>query len=464
MKLKKLVSVLLVGAMVASLAACGGNDKKPAAGDTAEENKDPIKIWTFTEDLKTYAEEYTKQTGIEVELNIIPTADYPTKLQTAMDAQECDADIIVGEPQMLDNFFDAGYFADLDEFGAGDYEGKIVDYVWERGKDADGVQRAISYQITPAGFFYRADIAKEVFGTDDPETIKTIFTDYNKIMEAGNTLKAAGYRIFASDSEVGYFSGDEAWVVDGKLNVAKCRTDYMDLVVELYQKDLTAYAAQWATPWYQAMAGEVPVLTAATQWGNDDLNIWQGDSQEAQDAFNEVASGVTGETTQVFAFGLPSWGSLILRDHVGDTTKGQFRFCPGPSNGFGGGTYVGISADAKNPQGAWQFLKWVTLNEETADWWIEKSEGDAVSLISALEKHADDENPVFGGEHMYKYYLEIAKGIDYTLVTRYDGAIGDAWGKAISAIKTGEKSKDDAIAEFYDEVESLYAGEITVER
>jgi len=30
------------------------------------------------------------------------------------------------------------------------------------------------------------------------------------------------------------------------------------------------------------------------------------------------------------------------------------------------------------------------------------------------------------------------------------------WGKAISAIKTGEKTKDQAISDFYDEVAATY--------
>ena len=64
---------------------------------------------------------------------------------------------------------------------------------------------------------------------------------------------------------------------------------------------------------------------------------------------------------------------------------------------------------------------------------------------------------------MYSFWLDQAKGIDYSIVTRYDKVIGDAWGAAISAIKTGEKSKEDAINEFYDTVQSTYP-ELTIER
>lgn len=467
MNWKKVVSALLVGTMVMSMAACGSdttssNNGTEKGGEAKGDEK--LVVWTLANDLIDFGERFQEQTGVQVETVVIEPADYPTKVQTALLAGETEPDIIVGEPQMLEDFYDAGFFANLDDLGAKDYEGQIVDYVWEVGQDADGIQRAISYQITPAGIYYRRDIAQEVFGTDDPDEIGKLFADYDTILETAETLKAAGYRIFASDAEINYFSGDSAWVIDGKLNVDQARLDYMDLCIDLYQKDLTAYAAQWATPWYQAMAGEVPVLSAELQWGdwtedeegNVGLNIWD------EENFNENVSNYTDETTQVFAFGLPAWGVLTMRDHVGDTS-GKWGVCAGPSYGFGGGTYIGISSQSKRQETAWEFVKFCTLNEDTANWWIEYSEGDTVSLISALEAHKDDANEVYGGQKLYSFWLEQAEGIDYSKVTRYDKGIGDAWGEAISAIKTGEKSKDDAIAEFYDKVEATYP-ELTVER
>lgn len=478
MKAKKVISLLLVGAMAFSLVACGDNSGNTSStgnttstgdsGDTADtpaaSGDQKLVIWTLADDLVDFGERYQEKTGVEVETVVIAPDDYPTKLQTALLGGETEPDIVVGEPQMLENFFDQGFFEDLDQFGAQDYADQIVDYVWEVGQDANGVQRAISYQITPAGFFYRRDIANEVFGTEDPVEIGKLFADYDTIFETARTLKNAGYRIFASDSELNYCSGDSAWVVDGKLNVSQGRLDYMDLVVQLYQQDLTAYAAQWATPWYQAMSGPVAILSAETQWGiwdededgNTALNIWDADNYNAN--VEKYANG----TTEVFAFGLPAWGVLTMRDNVGDTA-GKWGVCAGPAYGFGGGTFIGISSQSERKDLAWDFVKFCTLDEDTAEWWIDFSEGDTVSLISVLEAHKDDANEIYGGQHLYSFWLEQAEGIDYSKVTRYDKAIGDAWGEAISAIKTGEKSKEDAISNFYDVVESTYP-DIVVER
>lgn len=471
MNWKKVVSVLLVSGMVLSCAACGGsegeatgsNDAAATTGTEAEGSDAPaasgekLVVWTLADDLIDFGEKFQKETGTEVETVVIEPADYPTKVQTALLGGETEPDIIVGEPKMLEDFYDAGFFEDLNQapYNAQDYADQIVDYVWKVGQDSEGIQRAISYQITPAGIYYRRDIAQEVFGTDDPEEIGKLFTDYDTILQTANTLKDAGYRIFSSDSEMNVFSGDSAWVVDGKLNVDDARMNYMDLCVNLYQQDLTAYANQWSTPWYQAMAGEVPILTADIQnYADDSVNVW--DATE----FAEATEGM--DTTTVFAFGLPAWGVLTMRDHVGDTS-GKWGVCAGPAYGFDGGTYIGISSQSEKKDLAWEFVKFCTLNEDTADWWIDFSQGDTVSLKSALEKHKDDANEIYGGEKLYQFWLEQAEGIDTSKVTRYDKAIGDAFGSAVSAVKTGEKSKEDAMATFYDTIESTYP-DITVER
>lgn len=468
MKLRKLTAVLLAGVMALSMVACGG-EKAPAATDDAAttettatddaaatdaeapaELSGKLVVWTLANDLIQFGDQFmAANPGVEVETVVIAPADYPTKVQSALLGGETEPDIICGEPQMLGSMYEAGFFEDLDQapYNAQDYADKIVDYVWEVGQDADGIQRAISYQITPAGLYYRRDIATEVFGTDDPAEIGKLFADYQTILETGETLKAAGYKIFASDAEINYFSGDTAWVVDGKLNVDQARFDYLDLCVALYQNDLTAFAAQWAAPWYQAMSGPVPLLTAETQWGNDDLNVWDAE------AFAAATEGA--ETTEVFAFGLPSWGVLTMRDNVGDNS-GKYGVCSGPSYGFGGGTFIGISSQSERKELAWEYVKFCTLTESTLEWWIEASQGDTVSYIPVLEAHADDENAVYGNQKLYAFWLEQAEGIDYSKVTKYDTAIGDAWGAAITTVKTGEKSKDDAIAEFYDVVAATY--------
>lgn len=490
MKLKKFMALMLAGVMTLSLAACGddagsgnsttggsSNDGGSASGGTdggGAETQDGVTnlvLWTWNDDAITFANKFNEtHDNIHVEaINVAASGEYETKVQTTLLGGETEPDIIGAEPGWINMFMEAGFFANLDDFGAKDYEGVLVDYVWKEGQDEDGIQRAISYQITPAGFYYRKDVAEAVFGYSDPESVAKLFESYDAIMEAARVAKNKGYRLFASDSEMGYCAYNEPWVIDGVLNLNDERIQNMELTSALYNEGLTAYASQWTTPWYQSMAGEVPVLSEETRWGTDELAVWGGDSEEATEEFMEQAAalGFT-ETTEVMAFGLPSWGNLILQNHAGDTF-GNWGFVAGPTPGWGGGSYFGISENSTKKDAAWEFIKWMTLDEDTLEWWYTSGGdlgegGDAVSMISLLEKHSEDTNEAFGGQTLYKEWSEIAQDIDFSRQTKYDSDLNSKWGEAISSYKTGEMTMEEAINYFYDNVESTYYGEIEVNR
>lgn len=158
MKLKKLISLMLAGAMVLSMTACGGSDGASsdsgaaadsgtasadagdagdagAADETPASSGDKLVVWTLAKDLEQFAEYYKEKTGTEVETVVIEPANYVTKVQTALNGGQKEPDIIVGEPQMLEDFYEAGYFEDLNQapYNAQDYADQIVDYVWDVG-------------------------------------------------------------------------------------------------------------------------------------------------------------------------------------------------------------------------------------------------------------------------------------------------------------------------------------------
>ena len=192
MKLKKLTALLLAGVMALSLVACGdkkeeaNNDQpeskteEPAVNndDAAEPSDDgeaqapaadlsgDLVVWTLANDLISFGDKFMETyPDVNVDTIVIAPEDYPTKLQSALLGGETEPDIIVGEPQMLGNWYDAGFFEDLNQapYNAQDYADQIVDYIWQIGQDSNGIQRAISYQITPVAVYYRRDIAQEVF-------------------------------------------------------------------------------------------------------------------------------------------------------------------------------------------------------------------------------------------------------------------------------------------------------------
>ena len=433
--MKRILAALLAAAICVPVAGCdntnsGNNGSTGGEGGSA----DKLVVWTLAEDLKDFAAYYTEKTGVQVDVNVIAPADYPTKLTTALGSRSSEADIIVGEPQMLPDFFDAGFFADLSEFDAAAQE-KLVSYIYDAGLDSNGVLRALSYQVTPGSVIYRRDLATEVFGTDDPDAIGEMFSSYDAILDTAEKLDAAGYSIFGDTGALRWFANaDSPWVKDGVLQMTESRLGYLDTAVALYQNEYVAFAPEWSAAWYASMAGELPVNAG---WSELD----------------DVAEGTP--TTQVFAYVMPSWGALTIRDNAQDN-KGKFGVAKGISSFFGGGTFIGVNEFSERKEAAMDFVEFCTLNEETAQWWIEQSDGDIVSMKSVLEANKDYENPSFGNQKTYEFFTKEAEAVDYSLITRYDTAIGDAFGQAIEAVQKQEKTKEQALSDFYMEINAIY--------
>lgn len=454
--MKKMLAAALAMSMVLPLAACGSStttnednkDNSTGTSITSEAEgakaEDKIVVWTLAKDLEQFAERYKEETGNEVEIVVYDSADYSTKIMQTLGTQSKDVDIFVGEPQMLPNFFEAGFCADLSSL-EDEVKDKLVGYTYEAGTDEDGVLRAISYQATPGSVIYRRDLATEVFGTDDPEVIGEKFSSFDKIVETAETLDAAGYSIFGDTGALRWFSiSANPWVNENnEIIVDQDRLDYFDAAVELYQKGYVANASEWSAPWYASMAGPLPLIGA-------DENVW---SMDADELAEQVASGAA--TTQVFAYVMPSWGALIVRDNAGDN-NGLFGVCSGVCSFFGGGTFLTVSEFSEHKEAAQAFIEFCTLNDDTAQWWLTVSNGDVVANKNVLEANKDYQNPAFGNQNTYGFYMEEMEKIDYSLITGYDDTCKEAFGAAIISVQKGEKTKEDALKEFYMVVTTQY--------
>lgn len=462
--MKKFLALILTLALVLSLAACGGGSQNAAsgsdagsssgsqsstsgsdagsgdtggsgvAGDGTYKSVDKIVLWTLSNDLKQFAERYTEQTGNEVEVVVFDSADFATKINQTLGTKSKDVDVFVGEPQMLPNFFEAGFSADLSALDE-QVKSRLVGYTYEAGKDSDGILRAISYQACPGSVIYRRDIAKEVFGTDDPDEIGKPFASFSAIEDTAKKLQDKGYTIFGDTGALRWFSNSSSpWVNENnEIIVDQDRLDYFDCAVDLYQNEYVAFAPEWSAAWYASMAGPLPMHA---EWS----------------ALDEVADNAT---TEIFSYVMPSWGALIVRDNAGDN-KGLYGVCSGVCSFFGGGTFLTINEFSEHKEAAQQFIEFCTLDDDTARWWLDASNGDVVSNLAVLEENKDFENESFGNQKTYSFFLGEMDKIDYSLVTGYDDACKDAFGAAIISVQKGEATKDEALKEFYNVVTTTY--------
>ena len=85
MKLKKLLAITMATAMTLSMVACGSKqeDKKEESGK--DDNELTVAIWDSNQEpgLKQIMDDFTKETGIKVDIQVTPWKDYWTMLEAA---------------------------------------------------------------------------------------------------------------------------------------------------------------------------------------------------------------------------------------------------------------------------------------------------------------------------------------------------------------------------------------------
>ena len=187
---------LLAACGGSSTAASGSTGSAASAGGSAAAEGKVINIYSWNDEFRTRLEAVypevestsddgtvtTLKDGTEIHWIINPNQDgvYQQKLDEALLNQASAAaddkvDIFLSETDYVFKYTDAA--ADvampLTDLGI-DPDTDLADqysFTKTTASDANGVQRGSTWQCCPGLLVYRRDIAKEVFGTDDPAAV-----------------------------------------------------------------------------------------------------------------------------------------------------------------------------------------------------------------------------------------------------------------------------------------------------
>ncbi|GAB6107787.1 hypothetical protein JCM19376_17430 [Fusibacter bizertensis] len=508
-KLSILLVVLLVASLV--LTACGTKatdttdttkETQSVAVDTSKDySKEKLVIWSFTDELQTagdidyFKEMYTAPgkpfEGLEVEFVAVSIQDgYMDKILPALESGN-GPDVFTGELDQVKQFVEAGYYGDLEAMMQNDPDVDLdaekadyAQYIWQSGIDpATGHLAALSWQVTPGAIFFKTDMAAEVWGseagfpaigTPDYNAAVSTWVSANKfntienLTKAQQEVKAANpkWRLFPDDQAVRFFAAGTnqpaKWIDEnGKLNPAKIKEQipFINMVKSMYgdtiDTSLTANAAEWSGPWYDAMDKD---LTDAE-----------------------------GNTWQVMAYTMPTWGlkyiiepNMERVDAQGNTLvkpaedadqatkdaynaapfKGNWGMAVGPNSYYWGGTYVGINSESKLPEAAFGFAKTMLFDKERlAARQAADSDMYSVETVMApvIANYGGRES--LGGMNHLKVFNEEAAKIDLSNVTIYDRGLNDLLGVHITNYKLGAdgyNSVADTLKAFYADVQVTY--------
>ena len=298
---KRTMSILLAATMAAgSLTGCGSSNSGSAASG-GEEGK-VINIYSWNNEFKERVEAVypevaetskdgtvtTLKDGTEIHWIINPNQDgvYQQKLDEALlkqaDASADDkVDIFLSETDYVNKYTDAdaNVAMPLKDLGI-DPETDLADqYAFTKvtASDVNGIQRGSTWQCCPGLLVYRRDIAKDVFGTDDPVAVGEKVKDWDTMKATAAELKEKGYFTFASYADTFRLYGNsitEPWVKPGE-NVIRVDQQIMNWISDSKEWLDAGYLdktvkGQWNADWNQAMGSSSKVFAFLfPAWGID---------------------------------------------------------------------------------------------------------------------------------------------------------------------------------------------------
>lgn len=471
-KFKKALVLSLACAMGLSLVACGGNDdatteakkddttteaaKDDASDATSEaevsgsDEGKVLNIYAWNEEFKSritdhypgYEEvdaTHGKIGDVDVVWTITPNNDnaYQNNLDQQLlkqaDASADDKiDIFLVEADYALKYSDTDYTMAVSDLGITDDElANQYDYTKKILEDSNGVLKGVSWQSTPGVLIYNREIAKDMWGSDDPAEVQKHVLDWDTFYATGSELAAKGYKLTATvnDSYRVYSNNvSSKWVEDGKLNIDPQFKAWADAEKASYEAGQTTTGDLWSDEW---SAGFYP-------------------------------------DGKVFAYFGPAWlinFSMGQDDEKSIAHAGGWGATEGPQAFYWGGTWICAATGTDNPTLVADIMRKMTTDETILKDIVSK-DSDCINNKNVLSSLASDDSfgfSVLGGQNPFGLFTENVEKIDLSNLSAYDQGCNESFQKIMKDYFSGQYATyDEAIEAFKQDVATKYPA-ITVE-
>jgi hypothetical protein len=476
---KKLLSVVLSAAMVASvLAGCGSSSTTTesssssdaattdtsttdtaaadtssddsaaadtaAADDSASSDEGKVfNIYCWNEEFKSrltdhypgYEEvdaTHGKIGDVDVVWNITPSDDNAyqnnldeTLLKQADAADDDKVDLFLIEADYALKYVDTDYTMAVSDLGITDADvSDQFQYTKDIVTDSNGVLKGVSWQGCPGVLFYNRAIAKEVLGSDDPADVQEYVKDWDTFNDTAAKLKAAGYYVTSSanDSYRVYSNNvTSKWVENGKINIDDNIMNWVDDSKELVDAGETNTYELWSDDWSK---GFYPEGKTFCYFGP----AWFVNFSMAADVEGSV--GYDG-----------GWGAT-----------------EGPQGFFWGGTWICAATGTDNPSLVKDIMLKLTCDADIMKE-IVVADDDFVNNQTAMNEMAADtsySSAILGGQNPLGKYVSGVSGLDLSNLSAYDQGCNEEFQNAMKNYFDGNATKEEALDLFYKAVVEKY--------
>lgn len=338
-----------------------------------------LTIWDWDEDFMTYMTNSYMAQNPNVKFNtlVVSVSDYMQKLQSALASGGDVPDIILSQMAKKGSMFELGVYDDLRQEPYNYEPENQFGYSATLSTGPNGELFGVDQMICPAGFAYRRDLAQEYLGTDDPDEIGEMISDYDKFYDVAKTIQEK------SNGEVYAFPGIDTFVT--QVLVPQFAAPYID-------GDNIDITSRYT-----------PVFDIATRFNQAGLiGNMLGDTPAL---YNGFADG------DFVFFPVTTWSmkwEIAQNDPEG---SGRWGATTAPQNGFTyGGTTVGVYKNSEHKEEAWDYLKYAYIDGPG----VQESYDQFGFMTGDVSMYDDDSfyfteegkyDEFFGGQNMADFFV-----------------------------------------------------------
>jgi multiple sugar transport system substrate-binding protein len=302
----------------------------------------------------------------------------------------------------------------------------------EDGSNPDGELIALPYLAETSVFVYRRSVAKEVWGTDDPDRIASVIGSgtekWDKFIEAAQTLSEHGYYIVSGFGSLEQMIDTTAADIKGpagSFEIDPGWLEFMDVSKSLLDNGCIKHTKSWWNEWWDDLEGKDKVFGFVT-------------------------------STDTFQF-------MGIEETVGD-----WAVCIPPFNTRAPqNTGIMVSRNSPNKDLLGPLIEWITLDcsEDGLQYSVANATSDValphpsykndnMSVISGtVMKKVDGGRSILGGQNINQLVYDALKGSKGLYRTNYyANDIFQGWLNMMHTYIDGEKDREAVIEDFLTQV------------
>ena len=430
----------------------GGEDgtKAPDASgrdysDVGEGEGKVLNIYVWNEEFKQRLEEfypgYEKVDGttgkigdvtVKFTINENTGSNYQDKLDMQLDnedkggvADDEKIDIFLVEADYALKYVDDPATLDITELGiTKDDLANQYTYTQDVMTSGDGKLKGLTWQACPGVMIYNKEIAKDVLGSDDADTVQAAVKDWATFEATAKTMSDKGYKMLSS-----------------------------------FEDSYRVFSNNVSSKWVDEDGKKIVVDDRIMEWVKQTKNFADNGYNESSKLWDDTWTASQEAGQKVFAYFGPAWFvdftlAHEIKDKDGNgtgeyTNQGAWSICEGPENYFWGGTWICASAGTDNKTLVKNIMLALTADTEIMTE-ICKQKSDFVNDKPAMDVMADDTeykspflliNPI-------PYYKAGVANIDLKYLGEYDQGCNEEFQDAMRNYFLGAATLEEAMDAF----------------